>query len=837
MLTSCDLLALILAYFLLHERLLDYFDSEGSFIAMAGENLFRYGLLATPEYQFFGDTAPSSPYYVSYFFAGLGVLLFGHTSLGAVAHMKFFTLLTTLGTYSWARLLFRDRVSAWVACAFLLLFPFSREFVTMRGDAVSTFFGWGGLAVLLAVTRQPRQNGEAGDHGWSMRKVFLTSLGAGVSVALSFFAHPLGFQFYGVAALLLLIWSHGLWGWARSRQAWGFVAGFGGVALVFAVFIINWERYLIFAGHFGSYATQFWPLSQFWTTLCRQAAAVSGPFFFLFDLVSWAPLYGTMDSDPWYVSVILGVAVLGLCMAVIREFRRGAGERPMLLLAILFVWFLFLYIFSVPAYRQYIVHALPLLGLMMAATFKTALEFLPRNLFARQVSAQRLLAGALILALAVPCASNLWQGQTLFNAPRRYTLIQDTIQKVQSVIPAGSRVITPANMMALFPHCLVRSELALLQFRHPPIPPYLAEQQSRDHIIDPISYDQTTSLQNNLNVRYHFLRFVPHFIVSSQYAEINAGNPLAWIKARIRLPPPSTQRPKEEVLKVYEVNYCEWPFKAIGEGARLYPSLSDPISAIRYRRFLMQGMAREVVKPVCQLTARAGGDRQAAMPLEADTAVVALDGSGSACQQGNIISYRWQENYRDIAEGERAQIKLPYGDHILHLVVKDSQGRSSRDAMLVQVGLDTSGYKNHALAVNGGRASAHLSHSGLAPGNLIDGVTSGQGMNITWLSEPSLSSWWQVDMQVPRLIRFIVINFRSDYPNAPQANDFEIWGGDSPDLMDHVVLARRLGDQPFPPGNIWKAAVAGEEKYRYLRVVKRSRAHTAMVEFSAYGPE
>jgi len=329
------------------------------------------------------------------------------------------------------------------------------------------------------------------------------------------------------------------------------------------------------------------------------------------------------------------------------------------------------------------------------------------------------------------------------------------------------------------------------------------------------------------------LRFVPEFIVTDYYADMNCAQPVASFDYRIRLAPPAHQEPFVRTITVYRTNYNEWPFKDVPVGARLYPSLSDPLSAVRFREFLTAGTARPVVKPEPVLIADAGPDADVKMPLDSDEIQVEMDGRGSTSMDSRIARYEWQVDYQTLAEGERAVLNLPYGDHVVHLVVTDGKGRRSRDTAFVKVGWDTTGLVNYALKENGGVATANLSHCDLDPGNAIDGVLEGD-MSDSWTSEPASRAWWQVDLGEPRDLAFVVIYFRSDFHRAVQAAGFEILASNDPGFGTYEVIAGRAAGEPFPERSLWKAEVDADREYRYVRLSKNTDAHTSLHEIEVY---
>jgi 4-amino-4-deoxy-L-arabinose transferase-like glycosyltransferase len=840
MLTTLELLGLVLLFFLLHERLLDYFDSEGSFIITAGERLFKYGVLSTPEYQFFGDTAPSSPYYVAYFFAGLGVLLFGHTSLGAVAYSKFFTLLTVLVAYGTGRTMLRGRLWGWTAAGFVLLFPFARDFATTRPDWTCAFFGWAGLGLLAHALRLGREGFPASVRipGREIDLLRLLPLAAGVSVALAFFSHPLGFQFYLGGGLVLLVGTWGPWRWVPRRETRWFLGGFAAMAAVFATLVINWDKYLYFANQFSSYTTQFLPLSEALSNLGANLDRVAGPFFFRY--------HGQpgLAEDGWGMTLLLAAIGALALFAWAAERKKGPAFRPARLLLLLLLQFLFLYVYGLPAYRQYIVHALPLLGLLLAAGLRGCVQAAASLENRLERPAKLALGGALALALAIPAAGALASGKTLFTAPKRYTLVQDAIRDFSSVIPKGSRVICSAGEIFLFPESQARSELVLLQFIQPPPEDMLLDEEAEDGIIsNPAWYSaRADQLRFVRNARSHFLRFLPDFITARDYAILNCATPAAEFHYSIRFAPPAKQDPQERKITVWKTNFNEFPFHQVPVGARLYPSFSDPVSAMRYREFLMAGTPRPVVKESPVLRADAGPDLEVPIPLDSETAEAVLDGSRSWSTDGGIISYEWEGPWKDeptvyaskvLAEGVKVRRVFGLGEETLYLKVSDAKGRTSRDALKIRAFYDTSGLVNYAASESGGNATSRGVYSGLDPANAVDGRTGGTFAE-SWTSNPDPDSYLQIDLGAPRQVRAVLVHFRTDYKDASQTSGILLLASNDPEFATREQVGERPDDATYPRAGLWKALVSAPAPFRYIRLVKSTDSLTSLEEVEVY---
>ena len=103
------------------------------------------------------------------------------------------------------------------------------------------------------------------------------------------------------------------------------------------------------------------------------------------------------------------------------------------------------------------------------------------------------------------------------------------------------------------------------------------------------------------------------------------------------------------------------------------------IDYIRVRKWNGKG---EVFQPG-ELLANAG------VNLELDAGEeVTLNGSGS---YGNIVAYSWTTGGLELAVGQEATINLPAGSHTITLTVRDAEGNTARDQIIVTVGGETLG--------------------------------------------------------------------------------------------------------------------------------------------------
>ncbi|MBN2584221.1 MAG: hypothetical protein JXL80_14255 [Planctomycetes bacterium] len=96
---------------------------------------------------------------------------------------------------------------------------------------------------------------------------------------------------------------------------------------------------------------------------------------------------------------------------------------------------------------------------------------------------------------------------------------------------------------------------------------------------------------------------------------------------------------------------------------------------------LGKAMLLVLYKMFCELPLRAdAGDDQFVVDDDSDgSCTVTLDGSGSFCQDGELVSYVWKEGSTVIATGETAEVSLAYGTHTVNLFVTDDEGNTDRD--------------------------------------------------------------------------------------------------------------------------------------------------------------
>jgi hypothetical protein len=101
--------------------------------------------------------------------------------------------------------------------------------------------------------------------------------------------------------------------------------------------------------------------------------------------------------------------------------------------------------------------------------------------------------------------------------------------------------------------------------------------------------------------------------------------------------------------------------------------------------FIQERMGKALLlvlyKMFCELPLRAdAGDDQFVVDNDSNgTCTVVLDGAGSYCRDGTLVSYVWKEGDTVIATGQTAEVELPYGTHTIYLTVTDDQGNTDRD--------------------------------------------------------------------------------------------------------------------------------------------------------------
>jgi hypothetical protein len=847
--TSIDLILLAVLFFCLHGKLLNGF-SESFFLLTVGENFWKYGIMASPEYQFMGDTAPSSPFYITYFLAGLSVLFFGHTALGAVAFVKLFIFLTLVLVYCLARKLSDSRTLGWVAAAFILLFPSIREYSDCRGDYVAVFFGWLGISLLIFSIQQEILKSQNSDpqisSGPESRCLKWIPFMAGILAACAFLSHPYGLQFYMGACLVLLVSFFGIVGWLKNKITWLYFLGYGTFFSIFALFVIDWEKYLYIISFFSS-SLQFLPgNADYDADFLFKFKNAAGPFFFMEKDGAYT------KADPKYISVFLFSLTIAVFVGTIWEAVTRQRFKIYRAFFLLYLAFAFLHIFFVAAYRPYAAHSMPLYAILLTLTLHLigkGIKKISGDKFTKKLNTVgvTLLAGILgTLALA-----DILLERTLFHTPSKSTIIQDAVSDLKLVIPPGSRVITDVPLIFLFPESFVRSNYVFQQFQQLPNPKYLTEEQEQDNIYDPhFMWSEETRRRFDLNSRYHFRRFVPNYFVTEYYAHLNTAKPIA--KFKYQNTSLYGDENNEITLSVYKVNYNGWPFKNIPPKTRLFPSFSDPISAIRYRKHLFKGQGNEVIVPETELIAKASIDKIVYLSPGQKNGTLSLDGSTSWQKNNEIVKYEWQMdqplvgsrslsletpmgNYITVAQGEKTSIQLPVGKHIIHLLITDISGNQSRDIKVVTLKRKTSGkFVNYALKSNGGIATGILEHSGLSPDHAIDGVTEGTIWE-SWTAETDMNAWWQVDLGgEPKKINFIYVYFLSNYFADASTNHIEIWGSNDPKFLSHEVLASR-GDETYPKSGYWTVTLDTNEKFRYIRLIKTRPSYTSFVEIEVYG--
>jgi subtilisin family serine protease len=109
----------------------------------------------------------------------------------------------------------------------------------------------------------------------------------------------------------------------------------------------------------------------------------------------------------------------------------------------------------------------------------------------------------------------------------------------------------------------------------------------------------------------------------------------------------------------------------------------DPLSGFGRVRMVVPSLnPGQNLSPV----ANAGPDRVVSVVGQAQSATVALNGSGSFDADGTIVSYQWLENGAQIATGQTASVSLGLGVHTITLRVTDDDQASSDDQVTIEVG-------------------------------------------------------------------------------------------------------------------------------------------------------
>jgi hypothetical protein len=85
------------------------------------------------------------------------------------------------------------------------------------------------------------------------------------------------------------------------------------------------------------------------------------------------------------------------------------------------------------------------------------------------------------------------------------------------------------------------------------------------------------------------------------------------------------------------------------------------------------------------LIANAGQDQNVADADNDGTEQVTLDGSNSSDPDGTIVSYIWNENGVDIANGATPTVGLSVGSHNISLIVTDNEGAEDTDTVVITI--------------------------------------------------------------------------------------------------------------------------------------------------------
>ena len=83
--------------------------------------------------------------------------------------------------------------------------------------------------------------------------------------------------------------------------------------------------------------------------------------------------------------------------------------------------------------------------------------------------------------------------------------------------------------------------------------------------------------------------------------------------------------------------------------------------------------------------ANAGFDQVHSLFSPQSTKMILLDGSKSSDEDGEIVSFKWYEGTTLIGEGEKLEVELLMGKHIITLIVEDNFGLTNKDEVSVTI--------------------------------------------------------------------------------------------------------------------------------------------------------
>jgi hypothetical protein len=211
-----------------------------------------------------------------------------------------------------------------------------------------------------------------------------------------------------------------------------------------------------------------------------------------------------------------------------------------------------------------------------------------------------------------------------------------------------------------------------------------------------------------------------------------------------------------------------------------------------------------------------------------------LDASGSRSEGSPIVSYRWEEDYKPLAEGIRAGVNLGVGHHDIHLVVRDGRGREARKVAWIDVEPDVRGLRNYAPSA---RISSSRLHAG-KPENLVDGTRVNQGLADMWMTEADLSSQLLMEFSESVKPTAIILSFNRNDPSLErvkqQSSGFRLILADTPDDPGHIILDRHPGEL-LPPSRLLVVEVPSGITGRYLKLVKTTPTHLGLAELEIWG--
>lgn len=185
---------------------------------------------------------------------------------------------------------------------------------------------------------------------------------------------------------------------------------------------------------------------------------------------------------------------------------------------------------------------------------------------------------------------------------------------------------------------------------------------------------------------------------------------------------------------------------------------------------------------------------------------ITLDGSESSSPEGTlIISWEWMENGISIAHGEKADVKLSVGIHIIQLIVKNSKNNVAKDTVIVIIDPGVSGKVKQALYFQGKNAETSFDSPVCINGNIYtESIVNFNGKKHQSLINGSLvtgvsNKWGETSQKVTvEGIVFIGTGLRINYGSlnclseSGFEKDIQITGGDSLFLQEEGYFNNRI---------------------------------------------